>query len=48
MVAGIEAYLRLPKDQRPEGAWLIQKLKTETRNVGIDVHDLAAMITSLV
>lgn len=47
MVAAIEKYLRLPKDQRPEQAWLIGKLEAETDNVGIDTHDLAAMITSL-
>lgn len=48
MVAGVEAYLRLPKNERLEGAWLIHKMETETRNAGITVHDLAAMITSLV
>lgn len=48
MVAGIEAYLRLPKDERLEGAWLIQKMEVETKKAGIEVHDLAAMITSLV
>ena len=48
IVAGIEAYLRLPKDQRSEAIWLIHKLETETGKVDIDVHDLAAMITSLV
>ena len=48
MVAGVEAYFRLPKDQRSEAAWLIRKMEIETSNAGIDVHDLAAMITSLV
>ena len=48
MLAGIEAWLRLPKNKRPEGAWLIQKLEAETNEAGITVHDLAAMVTSLV
>ena len=48
MIAGIEAYLRLPKDERLEGAWLIYKMETETKNAGIEVHDFAAMLTSLV
>ena len=48
LVAGVEANLGLIKDQRPEGARLIQKLETDTRKVGIDVDDLAAMIFSLV
>lgn len=47
MVAAIEQYLRLPKDQRSDQAWLISKLEFETKDAGIDTHDLAAMITSL-
>jgi hypothetical protein len=47
ILAAIEAYLRLPKAQRLEGAWLIQKLESEAGKIGISVHDLAAMITSL-
>lgn len=47
MVAAIEKYLRLAKDQRPEQAWLVGKLEAETKDAGIDTHDLAAMITSL-
>lgn len=47
LVSAVEAYLRLPKDQRPDGAWLIQKLEEETSKLDISTSDLAAMITSL-
>lgn len=48
MVAAVEAFLRLPKEQRPDGAWLISKLESETSKIGISVSDLAARMTSLV
>ncbi|KAL8671947.1 MAG: hypothetical protein Q9168_003573 [Polycauliona sp. 1 TL-2023] len=48
LVAAVHTYLQLPKDQRPDGAWLIQKLELETGKLGISTKDLAAMITSLV
>ena len=48
MVSSVEAYLRLPRNQRSEATWLIRKLEVEAGKADIDVHDLAAMITSLV
>ena len=48
MVRSVEAYLRLPKDERPEATWLIKKMETETARMDIDVQDFAAMLTSLV
>ncbi|KAK0516257.1 hypothetical protein JMJ35_000860 [Cladonia borealis] len=48
MVRTVEAYLRLPKDQRSEATWLVKKLEIETAKMDMDSQDLAAMITSLV
>ena len=48
MVRSVEAYLQLPQNQRSEATWLIKKLEVEAGKANIDVHDLAAMITSLV
>ena len=48
MVRTVEAYLRLPKDQRTEATWLVKKLEIETAKMDMDSRDLAAMITSLV
>ncbi|KAI4256319.1 MAG: hypothetical protein L6R42_006294, partial [Xanthoria sp. 1 TBL-2021] len=48
LVAAVETWLNLPRDKRPDGAWLIQKLEMETSKLEMSTKDLAAMITSLV
>ena len=48
MVRSVEAYLRLPQNQRSEATWLIKKLEVEAGKASLDVQDLTAMITSLV
>ncbi|KAL8965513.1 MAG: hypothetical protein Q9183_003814 [Haloplaca sp. 2 TL-2023] len=47
LVAAVETWLNLPRDKRPDGAWFIQKLETESSKLEMGIKDLAAMITSL-
>lgn len=47
LVAAVDTYLKLPKDQRPVGAWLIENRESEIRKIGIS-RNAAAIITPLV
>lgn len=48
LVMAVDTYLKLPKDQKPGGAWLIEKMESETRKIGSSHNDFAGMITSLI
>lgn len=43
----IDQYLRLPKSERKGECWLIDRLETEMRNLGIDNRDIAAIMMPL-
>ena len=40
----MEAYFKLPKEQRPGATWLVQTLETEMKARGIKESDIAALL----
>ena len=47
LIASFHSYLKLPKEQRSDASWLVQKLESEMRQAGIMERDMATFAISV-